>query len=144
MLFENGRSPRPSEPYREALRYRPDSPLLRYGLARALMEEGGDAKLKEAVALLRRRYGSSRDNGGAWRFLGIAEGQAGEEGEASLSLAEQPCSRARRRRAALPAAGAAAPQAHDPDWYRAAGPGSGPSTTSRNRGRNAGRRDRSF
>ena len=52
------------------------------------MEQGGDAKLKEAVALLKETVRVEPDNGGAWHFLGIAQGQAGEEGEASLSLAE--------------------------------------------------------
>ena len=36
MLFENGRVMESIEPNREALRYRPDSALLRYGLARSL------------------------------------------------------------------------------------------------------------
>ena len=88
MLFESGKVVAAEEPYRTALRSRPDSALLRYGLARSLMEQGGDAKLKEAVALLKETVRVEPDNGGAWHFLGIAQGQAGEEGEASLSLAE--------------------------------------------------------
>ena len=43
ILFENGRIAESVPPYREAVRYRPDSALLRYGLARALIEGGSDS-----------------------------------------------------------------------------------------------------
>jgi predicted Zn-dependent protease len=88
MLFEGGKVAEAEQPYRAALRLRPDAALLRYGLARSLMEQGGDAKLKEAVALLKETVRIEPENAGAWHFLGVAQGQAGEEGEASLSLAE--------------------------------------------------------
>jgi predicted Zn-dependent protease len=88
MLFEGGKVAEAEQPYRTALRLRPDAALLRYGLARSLMEQGGDARLKEAVALLKEAVRVEPDNGGAWHFLGVAQGEAGEEGEASLSLAE--------------------------------------------------------
>jgi predicted Zn-dependent protease len=52
------------------------------------MEQGGDARLKEAAALLKETVRVEPDNGGAWHFLGVAQGEAGAEGEASLSLAE--------------------------------------------------------
>lgn len=76
-------------PYRQALRYRPNSSLIRYGLARALMEDGQDKDLEEAKNLLLEVVRIEPDNGSAWRFLGIAEGRLGREGPSALALAEQ-------------------------------------------------------
>ena len=89
ILFENGRVNEAIPPYRDALHYRPDSALIRFGLARALMESGRDEDLTEAAAMLREVVRIEPQNGGAWRFLGIAEGRLGNEGAASLALAEQ-------------------------------------------------------
>lgn len=93
ILFESGRIAESEAPYREALRLRPDAPLIRVGLARALMERGGEgrgrnAQLQEAAALLKEAVRVEPRNAGAWRFLGVAQGQLGREGEASLALAE--------------------------------------------------------
>ena len=52
ILFENGRIAESIGPYREAMRYRPDSALIRFGLARALIEQGEPRDLAEATALL--------------------------------------------------------------------------------------------
>jgi predicted Zn-dependent protease len=89
VLFENGRIAAAVPPYREAVRYRPDSALLRTGLAQALVELGGPAELDEAVALLREATRLEPRNAGAWRLLGIAYGKAGQEGPAAMALAEQ-------------------------------------------------------
>ncbi|HMR31842.1 MAG TPA: M48 family metalloprotease [Geminicoccaceae bacterium] len=89
ILFENGRVAEAVPPYREALRYRPDSALIRLGLARALLEKGDPAGADEAVALLEEATRLEPRNPGAWRFLGIAYGKAGREGMASMALAEQ-------------------------------------------------------
>jgi predicted Zn-dependent protease len=88
ILFESGRFPEAEAPYHEALRLRPDAPLIRVGLARALMERGGEPRLREAAALLKEAVRVEPRNAGAWRFLGVAQGQLGREGEASLALAE--------------------------------------------------------
>ena len=87
MLFENGRIEAAIAPYREALRLK-KSPLLEIGLGRALMESGDQAAGVEAIQYLQAAVRSEPRNAGAWRLLGIAQGRAGEEGEASLSLAE--------------------------------------------------------
>lgn len=87
MLFENGRIDAAIAPYREAVRLEPVA-LLQIGLARALMESGDGDAGREAIDHLKAAIGSEPDNAGAWRLLGIAQGQAGQEGEASLSLAE--------------------------------------------------------
>lgn len=87
MLFENGRIEAAIAPYREAVRLK-KSPLLEIGLGRALMESGDQANSDEAIQYLQAAVRGEPRNAGAWRMLGIAQGRAGEEGEASLSLAE--------------------------------------------------------
>ncbi|MGI9500580.1 MAG: tetratricopeptide repeat protein [Geminicoccaceae bacterium] len=87
MLFENGRIEPAVAPYREAVRLKP-APLLRIGLARALIESGRREAGLEAIEHLKASVRGEPKNAGAWRLLGIAQGRAGEEGEASLSLAE--------------------------------------------------------
>jgi predicted Zn-dependent protease len=88
VLFESGKIAAAEDPYRAAVRLRPEMPLLRVGLARTLMEQGGKPKLQEAAALLKEAVRLDPDSAGAWRFLGVTQGQLGQEGEASLSLAE--------------------------------------------------------
>ena len=87
MLFENGRIDAAIAPYREAVRLDP-APLLKIGLARALIESGDGQAGVEAIDLLKASVRGEPTNAGAWRLLGIAQGRAGEEGDASLSLAE--------------------------------------------------------
>ena len=87
MLFENGRIEAAISPYREAVRLK-SAPLLQIGLARALMESGNAAAGREAVEHLKASLREETTNAGAWRLLGIAQGRAGDEALASLSLAE--------------------------------------------------------
>ena len=89
ILFESGRIAESVPAYREALRGVPDAALVRFGLARALLETQDDANIAEAAALLREVVRVEPDNPTAWRFLGIAEGRLGHDGRASLALAEQ-------------------------------------------------------
>jgi predicted Zn-dependent protease len=119
MLFENGRIPESVPPYRQAVRNRPDSALLRLGLARALIEQGRESDLDEAAALLQEVVRIEPGNAGAWRFLGIAEGRRGHEGPAAVALAEQAVLLRNREDAELYIRRA---QQHvapdDPSWYR--------------------------
>ncbi len=87
MLFENGRVNEAVQPYRDALKLKPTT-LFQIGLARALMESGGNESGREAIDHLQAAVRDEPDNAGAWRLLGIAQGRAGDEAEASLSLAE--------------------------------------------------------
>ncbi len=87
MLFENGRIEGAIAPYEEAVRLEPVA-LLRIGLAKALIETGDPAAGREAIGQLEEAVRQERTNAGAWRLLGIAQGRAGDEGQASLSLAE--------------------------------------------------------
>jgi predicted Zn-dependent protease len=57
-------------------------------LAKALIESGDADAGQEAIEQLRTAVAHEPINAGAWRLLGIAQGRAGDEGEASLSLAE--------------------------------------------------------
>jgi predicted Zn-dependent protease len=119
MLFENGRVAEAAGPYRQAVRYRPDSALLRLGLARALLEAEGDRHVDEATALLHEVVRLEPNNAGAWRFLGIAEGRRGREGPAALALAEQAVLLRNRRDADLYVRRAQQlVQRDDPNWYR--------------------------
>jgi predicted Zn-dependent protease len=88
MLFENGRIAEALGPYRRAVELRPDAPLLRVGLAQALIEGGAPGANAEAIAHLEEAVGREPTNAGAWRLLGIAQGRDGLEGVSNLSLAE--------------------------------------------------------
>ncbi|MGD9509600.1 MAG: M48 family metalloprotease [Geminicoccaceae bacterium] len=119
ILFENGQIAESIAPNREALRYRPDSPLIRLGLARSLMESGNDKDLPEAAALLHEVVRLEPDNPGPWRFLGIVEGRLGNEGASALALTEQAVLVQNRKDAQLylnRAKQFIGPD--DPDWYR--------------------------
>jgi predicted Zn-dependent protease len=119
ILFENGRIAESVPPYRQAVRYRPDSALIRFGLARALIEQGQAQDLDEAAALLQEVTRLEPDNAGAWRFLGVAEGRRGREGAAALALAEQAVLMRNREDAELyiRRARQLVPR-DDPSWYR--------------------------
>jgi predicted Zn-dependent protease len=88
MLFENGRIEDAIPPYRTAVELRPDAPLLRIGLAQALIETGAPEANAEATAHLEEAVAREQDNASAWRLLGIAQGRDGLEGISNLSLAE--------------------------------------------------------
>jgi predicted Zn-dependent protease len=88
MLFENGRVAEAVPPYREAVRLRPDSALLRLGLGQALIETNEPESNQEAIAHLEEAIKFEPRNAGAWRLLGIARGRAGQEGVSALAFAE--------------------------------------------------------
>ena len=86
ILFETGRTGDAIGPYRQANAIVDDSALLKLGLARALIES--DEEPDEAIELLREATVIEPRNPTFWRFLGVALGRNGEEGEASLAFAE--------------------------------------------------------
>lgn len=120
ILFESGRIDEAVEPYRMALAGLPDSALIRLGLARALMERGGDqADLQEAVDLLTRATQIEPFNPSMWRFLGIAHGRLGNQNEADLALAEAAILRGNRDDANLYLRRARQNiQSGDPGWIK--------------------------
>ena len=52
MLFENGRVEEAIAPYRTAVELKPDAPLLRIGLAQALIESNAPGANADAIAHL--------------------------------------------------------------------------------------------
>jgi predicted Zn-dependent protease len=119
ILFENGRTAEAIAPYRQALALSPSSHLIRFGLARALLEQPERAATAEAADLFRAVARTTPDNAMAWRFLGIAEGKLGNHGTASLALSEAAVLRRDREEANLHLARAEqAITAADPSWIR--------------------------
>lgn len=88
ILFESGRIAESVPAYRTALAGVPDAAMVRFGLARALIELHEPEAAREAAAHLREVVRLEPENAFAWRFLGIAEGRLGHEAKASLALAE--------------------------------------------------------
>jgi predicted Zn-dependent protease len=88
MLFENGRVADAVGPYREAVRLTPGAPLIRVGLAQALVETGAPADNSEAIAQLEEVTRIEPDNAGAWRLLGVARGRDGLHGKSDVAFAE--------------------------------------------------------
>ena len=88
MLFENGRIEEAIAPYRQAVALKPDAPMLRIGLAQALIESYAPGANADAIAHLEEAVAREPTNASAWRLLGIAQGRDGLEGVSNLSLAE--------------------------------------------------------
>jgi predicted Zn-dependent protease len=119
MLFENGRIDDAILAYRAAAKLRPDAPLLRVGLAQALIESGAPGANAEAIGHLEEAVGREPTNAGAWRLLGIAQGRNGLEGVSNLSLAEYALLIGKQEDARLYARRAEARiEPSDPAWLR--------------------------
>lgn len=85
MLFEHGRVADAVAPYRQAVRYAPQSSLLHLGLGRALLESGAQA---DAIVELRETVRLEPSSAAGWRYLGIALGRSGSTAEADWALGE--------------------------------------------------------
>jgi len=88
ILFEEGRPAEAVVAHREAVRLKPDAPLLRVNLAHALIETNDKANLDEAIDQLKHAVVAEKDNTMAWRLLAQAYASQGKEGEARLASAE--------------------------------------------------------
>lgn len=88
VLLENGRIEEALPAYRRAVELEPDEPLLRVGLAQALIETATPAGGDQAAIELERAMQVDRDNAGAWRLLGAAYSLKGDEAMAALATAE--------------------------------------------------------
>ncbi len=88
MLFENGRLDRALPEYEAAVRLKPDSPLLRVGLAHVQIELNRADLLNRTLGHLKQALRSDPDDGRAWRLAATAYGRNGQLGMSSLSLAE--------------------------------------------------------
>ena len=87
-LFERGQVAEAEPLYREALRFLPDSALIRVAFARTLIEQDRPEKLPEARAALREAIRLDPLYAPAYRLLGVAAGRLGDEGESFLALTE--------------------------------------------------------
>lgn len=88
MLFENGRIADALPAYQKAVDIEPDSALLRLGLAEVQVQLEQQDLNQKALANLQQVIDREPKNAFAWRLKGIAHGRLGENGEASLALAE--------------------------------------------------------
>ena len=93
ILFENGRVAEAVEPYRQSVRYDPESALLRMAFAHTLIEANDPSLLNEAKENLTLALSEEPRNASAWRQLAIAEGRMGNVGKAALALAEAAAAR---------------------------------------------------
>ncbi|WP_144300082.1 M48 family metalloprotease [Elioraea rosea] len=90
VLFEgSGRNREAVEPYRQAVRLAPAEPLIRSGLARVLLSLEEPAQLRAAAAEAEAALRLDNSLAMAWHTLGMARGRLGEEGLATLALAEE-------------------------------------------------------
>jgi len=88
MLFDNGRIKQSLAPYRKSVELAPDEPLLRVGLARALIETGDTGLLAEADTHLESATSREPEMREVWRLATIVNGRLGKMGEMSLAQAE--------------------------------------------------------
>jgi predicted Zn-dependent protease len=88
MLFENGRLKDAVQPYEQAVKLAPKSPLLRIALSQVYIESGEPALNKRAIAYLNDASRSEGRESEVWHFLAVAYGRDNQMGMAALSLAE--------------------------------------------------------
>ena len=88
ILFENGRILPAATSYQAAVERLPGSPLLRVGLARALIEAGDPAMLEAARDHLEAAVSLNDGNASAWRLLSIVYGRSDDAGKSALASAE--------------------------------------------------------
>ena len=96
MLFESGRVAESLGSYEMSVRLKPDSYLLRVGLAQAQLEVSDDALLDPAIANLRMALKYNAESPFLWRQLAIAYGRKGDMGMSSLAMAEEAFYRGKR------------------------------------------------
>jgi predicted Zn-dependent protease len=85
-------SSRPLEgipPYRKAAELAPGEPLIQASLGAALVATEDDAKLEEAIRVLRATLSREPENAMAWYHLATAYERKGDEGRAQLATAER-------------------------------------------------------
>jgi predicted Zn-dependent protease len=88
VLFESGRAREALAAYRDAARLAGEQPLIRTGLARAMVESNDPLLIRPAIHELERALDRDREDADTWRLLGTAWGRTGDLGQANLALAE--------------------------------------------------------
>ena len=89
MLFENGRGAAALASYERAVALKPESGLLRLGLAAAQIAAEDSALNAEAIRHLEVAARDERRHAGLWHQLAIAYGRAGDLGSSALATAEE-------------------------------------------------------
>ncbi|MCC5995083.1 MAG: M48 family metallopeptidase [Oceanicaulis sp.] len=89
MLFESGHIARSIEPYRRSLELAERQPLLQIGLATALIAQGGEDDVSEAVRLLSQALVAEPDNPFGWFQQSLAYTALGDLAMAELATAER-------------------------------------------------------
>ncbi len=89
VLFEGGQVAEAIPPYTQAVRLAPEEGLIRLNLARALMEAGDPAQLRQAVGELEVALRTERESPFVWRQMAVAQGRLGNMPQADLALAEE-------------------------------------------------------
>ena len=89
ILVESGRVVEGMTAYEEAVRLRPDSTLLRVGLAQAQVESQDLEAARAAIVNLDLARRREPDDPSIWRWLAAAHGMIGEEPRAALATAER-------------------------------------------------------
>lgn len=95
ILFESAKIPEAIKAYGRALALKPDAPLIRLGLAFAMVESGNPAYQKEMTSHLKKVLEVEKDSPMAWRLLATAYGRQKRVGLASYALAEEAFARGR-------------------------------------------------
>ncbi len=88
MLFEHGRIAEAVEPHRQSVAFGPQYALLKINLGRALVALEDEAKMTEAVEVLRAALRQEPDNSFASSELARADSYQGDEGLAHLAQAQ--------------------------------------------------------
>ncbi len=89
ILLESGRVADAIADYTKATALAPKEPLIRVGLASALLATDDPKRAPAAIEALKTSLDQERDNGDAWRQLALAFNRAGDDGQAALASAEQ-------------------------------------------------------
>jgi predicted Zn-dependent protease len=88
-LFEAGKVSEAVAPYQKANRLFPHSALIESEMAQAMVETGDASYNKEALASLNDSVSIDPEDPMTWRLLAVIYGRQGDEGRATLAVAEQ-------------------------------------------------------
>ncbi len=89
VLYEYGKPKEAIIHYEKALKYKPDSALIRSGLAAAIIASDIKSDLPRAIKKLEEASAKEPDNSYIYRLLATAYGKKGDDGMAKLALAKE-------------------------------------------------------
>jgi predicted Zn-dependent protease len=89
VLFEAARAKESEPAHRRSVELKPDAPLLRINLARAILAQEDGKRADEAITHLQKALVYDHDNPFAWELLAQAYDSKGDGGDARLAAAEE-------------------------------------------------------